>query len=110
MALTKDDALEIARSFLVEAKKQHEISSAYLFGSYVSGREKDWSDIDLAVVLAGKSISHDRYVSESFEIFHEAQEYNSLLEVVCFRQEEFEEIGASIVSRIKREGIPVTTP
>jgi hypothetical protein len=64
--------------------------------------------IDLAVVLGGVSASPDRYPGESFEIFHEAQEYNSLLEVVCFRREEFEENGASIIGRIKREGIPVS--
>lgn len=107
MALTKDDALEIARSFLAKARKEHKIVSAYLFGSYSSGRQKDYSDIDLAVVLGGEATPPDRYADEAFEIFHEAQEYNSLLEVVCFRQEEFEENGASIIGRIKKEGVAV---
>lgn len=107
MALTKDDAIGIAQSFLARAKKEHRIVSAYLFGSYARGRQKDYSDIDLAVVLAGETMSPDRYADETFEIFHEAQEYNSLLEVVCFRQEEFEENGASIIERIKKEGVVV---
>lgn len=107
MALTKDDALRIAQAFLEQAKRRHEIVTAYVFGSCASGRQRDWSDIDIAVVLGGESATPDRYPGETFEIFHEAQTYNSLLEPICFKREKFEENGVSIIARIKREGIPV---
>jgi hypothetical protein len=32
----------------------------------------------------------DSPFNEDFEIFHEAQQYNSLLEVVCFAQDTFD--------------------
>ncbi|MDE2321955.1 MAG: nucleotidyltransferase domain-containing protein [candidate division NC10 bacterium] len=107
MACSTDDALKIAKAFLVLAAQQHEIVRAYLFGSYVDGRQKGYSDIDLAVVLGGPSASPARYLQEAREIFHEAQEYNPLLEVICFRVEEFEENGASIIGLIKKEGIRI---
>lgn len=54
-----------------------------------------------------QAASPARYLQEAREIFHEAQEYNHLLEVICFRVEEFEENGASIIGLIKKEGILV---
>jgi hypothetical protein len=42
---------------------------------------------------------------EPFMIFHEAQEFNSRLEVVCFAQEEFDQDGGALARQIKREGI-----
>lgn len=107
MAYSTDDALKIAKTFLRKALQRHEIVQAYLFGSYAGGRQKEYSDIDLAIVLGETAVSSERYLDEAFEIYHEAQEYNSLLEVLCFRQKEFEENGASIVGRIKKEGIAV---
>ena len=107
MAYSKDDALKIAKAFLREATRRHDIKGAYLFGSFVSGRQKEHSDIDLAIIIGGTSASPDWYAKEAFEIFHEAQEYNSFLEVICFLKEELEENGASIIGRIKREGVAV---
>jgi predicted nucleotidyltransferase len=107
MAYSTDDALKIAKAFLRKALRRHEIVQAYLFGSYAGGLQKEHSDIDLAIVLGETVVSPERYLDEAFEIYHEAQECNSLLEVICFRQKEFEENGASIVGRIKKEGIAV---
>jgi len=50
-------------------------------------------------------MSEESPFDEKFKIFHEAQEYNSLLEVVCFVQEEFDHNGGSLVRQIKKEGI-----
>jgi hypothetical protein len=49
--------------------------------------------------------SKDSPFDESFEIFHEAQEYNSILEVVCFDQGEFDRDGGTLVRKIKKDGI-----
>ncbi len=49
--------------------------------------------------------SEESPFDESFRIFHEAQKYNSLLEVVCFAQEEFDQDGGALVKWIKKEGI-----
>jgi len=106
MAYTQDKAVELAMSFLSQASKRHSIRSAYLFGSYVRGTQKDYSDIDIAIVMPRIS-EPKRYYEESLDIFHEAQEYNSLLEVVCFREDEFEEGQTAIVNQIKKEGVKI---
>jgi len=40
----------------------------------------------------------ERYYEESLAIFHEAQEFNSLLEVICFKEDEFERGEAAVVA------------
>lgn len=106
MAYTQDKAVELARSFLHEVSKRHKIRSAYLFGSYARGTQKDYSDIDIAVVIPSISQS-GRYHEEAFDIFHEAQEFNSFLEVVCFKEDEFNRDREAIVKQIKKEGVKI---
>lgn len=43
---TVDEAIDQALNFV---KKQINISEAFLFGSYLTGKPDEWSDIDLAV-------------------------------------------------------------
>ena len=106
MAYTQDKVIDLARSFLHEAAKKHKISTAYLFGSYARGTQRDYSDIDIAVIIP--SITQpDRYSEETFNIFHEAQEFNSLIEIVCFKEDEFNRDGETIVKHIKREGVKI---
>ena len=52
MAYTKNEAVEIAKTFLIQAAKKHPIRSAYLFGSYAKGIQRDYSDIDIAAVFS----------------------------------------------------------
>jgi len=105
MALSKDEVIEIANGFLQLIRTKHDIRQAYLFGSFAKGITKDYSDVDLALVLGALDRSEESPFDESFKIFHEAQKYNSLLEVVCFAQEEFDQDGGALVKRIKKEGI-----
>ncbi|HAG51525.1 MAG TPA: hypothetical protein DHU69_10965 [Deltaproteobacteria bacterium] len=106
VAYTQDKAIELAKSFLKQSSNRHSIQAAYLFGSYARGTQKSYSDIDIAVVL-GKLAQIKRYYEETLEIFHEAQEYNSLLEILCFREDEFERDGEGIISKIKKEGVKI---
>jgi len=107
MALSKDEVIEIVRDFLNVAGKRHDIREAYIFGSLATGRAKESSDIDLAVVLGSIRITEKSPFGEDFEIFHEAQQYNSLLEVVCFLKDDFDKNGGALIKRIKKEGIKV---
>jgi len=107
MALSKDEVNQMVKRFLELLRQRHDIREAYLFGSSALGLAKDYSDVDLAIVLGSLEKSEDSPFDEAFEIFHEAQEYNSLLEVVCFVQEDFARNGGSLVRKIKKEGIKV---
>jgi len=105
MALSKDEVIKIANEFLELIRAKHDVRQAYLFGSFAKGVTKDYSDVDLAVVLGSLDKLEESPFDESFRIFHEAQKYNSLLEVVCFAQEEFDQDGGALVKQIKKEGI-----
>jgi predicted nucleotidyltransferase len=105
MALPKDQVIKIAKGFLEILRQTHDVRQAYLFGSYAKDTAKDYSDVDLAIVLGTLGVSEESPFDESFMIFHAAQKYNSLLEVVCFVQEEFDRDGGALVRLIKKEGI-----
>jgi predicted nucleotidyltransferase len=106
MALSKDEVIRIVNGFLELARHKHDVRQAYLFGSFAKGTAREYSDVDLAIVLGSINLSEEPPFDENFKIFHEAQEYNSLLEVVSFRQEEFDqEDGGSLLKHIKKEGI-----
>ena len=105
MALSKDEAIEIAHGFLNLIRPKHFVRQAFLFGSFAKDMDKDYSDVDLAVVLESLHATKDSPFGEEFEIFHEAQEYNSLLEVVCFAKDRFDQNNGTLIRRIKKEGI-----
>jgi predicted nucleotidyltransferase len=105
MALSKDEVIKIVNGLLERLSQKHDIREVYLFGSFAKDVVKDYSDVDLAIVLGSLDVSEESPFDESFKIFHEAQEYNSMLEVVCFDQEEFNRNVGSLIRQIKKEGI-----
>lgn len=105
MALPKDEVIKIAKGFLELIRQKHDVRQAYLFGSFASEAAKDYSDVDLAIVFGTLSSHEESPFDEDFEIFHEAQKYNSLLEVVCYIQDEFDQDRSALIKRIKKEGI-----
>ncbi len=105
MALSKDEVIRMAREFLDRVLRKYNVRDAYLFGSFARGTPADYSDVDLAIILGAPAGSRDSLFDESFMIFHEAQEFNSRLEVVCFSQEEFDQDGGALARKIKKEGI-----
>lgn len=107
MALAKDEVIKEIKTLFIQLIKKHDIKQVYLFGSYAIGNPKDYSDIDIAVVLGHLKESNSSPFDEKFQIFHEAQQYNSLFEVVCFDSDEFSEEKSTLASRIKREGIRI---
>jgi predicted nucleotidyltransferase len=105
MALSKDEVIKIVNGFLELLRQKHDVRKAYLFGSFAKDMAKDYSDVDLAIVLGSLDKSERSPFNEAFAIFHEAQNYNSLLEVICFVQEEFDQDDGALIRRIKKEGI-----
>ena len=51
MGLSKDEVIKPANGFLDQVRKRHDVSEAYLFGSFAKATAKDYSDVDLAMVL-----------------------------------------------------------
>jgi len=105
VALAKDEIMKEVRNLLRELKKRHHIREAYLFRSYARGNPKEYSDLDIALVLG--SIGDGSPFDETFQIFHEVQRHNSLFEVVCFREDEFAEGDTTVLRHIRREGMKI---
>ena len=104
--------IEDVRNLLLRLEKEHDIKEAYLFGSYARGNPKEYSDVDIALVLGSFRVGIHPFgngspFDETFEIFHEVQRYNSLFEVVCLREEEFSKGDTTLSRHIKREGIKI---
>jgi predicted nucleotidyltransferase len=103
--MSKDEVIRMAKKFLHQIRRKYDVRDAYLFGSFARGTPSDYSDVDLAVILGVPPTREGPLFDQSFLIFHEAQEFNSLLEVVCFLQEEFDQDGGALARQIKKEGI-----
>jgi predicted nucleotidyltransferase len=106
MAYTKDEAITVIRAFLEKIRLELPIERAYLFGSYATGRSRDYSDIDLAIVTPVLNAENSIVINQ--KIFSRASRYNVDLEPICFSPEEFEKEELPIVLDIKRTGIEIT--
>lgn len=105
MDYEKDEIITYAVKLIENLKAKHSIKAAYLFGSHSKGFADKNSDIDIAVVL--DKIRNGSPFNETFEIFHEAQMYNSQYEVICFTEQEFINDDEAIIKHIKQEGIKI---
>jgi len=107
MAYSKDEAIGVIRTFLANIRQKLPIERAYLYGSYATGRNRDYSDIDLAIVTP--ILNDENSFAINQKIFRRAMRYNLDLEPVCFSPEEFEKEELPIVLDIKRTGIEITS-
>jgi len=80
--------IDDVKKFIAQLKKAINIESAYLFGSYVKGTDKDYSDIDVAIV----SDSFEGFVLADIEkIVNSTNNINRMIEPHPFRTEDFTE-------------------
>ena len=69
MALSKDEVIKMAKEFLELLRQNHNVRQAYLFGSFVSGTAKDYSDVDIAIVLRSLDPSDESPFGEDLRSF-----------------------------------------
>lgn len=79
------------------------IESAYLYGSYVKGRQHEWSDIDVALISS--DFDEDRF-DERVRLTMIASEIDDRIEPVPYRPDDFVDEDP-LVWEIKKEGIPL---
>jgi uncharacterized protein len=97
--------IETIKQFLKKLKEIGiPVETAYLFGSYAKGREKEWSDIDVAVISS--DISYDR-LEERIRLTKISSNIDSRIEPVPFRPDTFVDEDP-LVWTIKREGIRIS--
>ncbi len=80
------------------------IKQAYLFGSYATGSEHEWSDIDLAFI--SDDFSEDRY-QERLRILKILNAIDDRIEPAPYRTDQFTEADP-LVWEIKTNGIEIT--
>ena len=106
MAYTKTEAIAVIQTFLEKIRPELPIERAYLFGSHATGRTRDYSDIDLAIV--SPALNTENSIAINLKIIGRASRYNVDLEPICFSPEEFEKEELPIVLDIKRNGIEIS--
>ena len=84
------------------------LKKVVLYGSYARGRASDeHSDIDLAVVLAGKVESFEE-IDRMADIFTDLNlEHNVLIAVYPVSKSNFEKVESPLLINVRREGITV---
>lgn len=92
------------RLYLEKLKKAGiSISKAYIFGSYVTGKTDEWSDIDIAIV--SPQISTDRF-EERVKLTAMAIEIDERLEPLPFNLDAFDG-DDPFIRKIMAEGLAV---
>lgn len=98
-------AINTVKRFAEEVKKQGvQLRAVFLFGSYARGEQREWSDIDVALVA-------DEFIGVGFEDIKRfvdvtIQKPYLLIETHTFNTSEFEK-GNPFVDEIRRTGIPI---
>jgi predicted nucleotidyltransferase len=106
MAEINASILNSVKTFIDQLKERGiPVEAAYLFGSYAKGREKEWSDIDVAIISS--TISDDR-LEERIRFTKISSTIDSRIEPVPFRPDTFVDEDP-LVWEIKKEGILISS-
>ncbi|HEX9973407.1 MAG TPA: nucleotidyltransferase domain-containing protein [bacterium] len=86
--MANEKIINEVKDFIAQVKNEISIKSVYLFGSYVKGTNKDYSDIDVAIV----SDSFKGFALADIEtILSSTKNINRMIEPHPFRTEDFTE-------------------
>ncbi len=100
---------EIIKKFKIEIKKLYndKLKDVILYGSYARGEATEDSDIDLAIVI-DDNIQPGREIDKMIDIITDiGLEYDILISVYPFSEEEYRTVKAPILMNIRKEGILV---
>lgn len=105
MANKRDEAISEIKSLLESMRKAGiSISSAYLFGSYASGKAGPWSDIDVALV--SNDFTGVRF-NDVARLISVLKTYNNFIEFHPFRKTDFNARKDLFVKEIQDTGIKI---
>lgn len=103
--LPHDELTKIVETAVKRLCRNHPVRQVYLFGPFCHLKPGEYSEINLAVVLESDGNSRESALAEHDEIIREAQGYDSILEVACFRESEFDRGEGAILKQVKNEGV-----
>ncbi len=103
MALSKDRLDKIIRGFIAKLEGEIPIEEVILFGSYATGKPKEHSDIDLAVI--SDWFSHKSHIENMQYLSRVSANYNNLIEALPFTPEEYRKLDKrTFLASIVRNG------
>src|SRR6184192_1505929 len=101
--MDKRGALKIALQFIQALPEKYQPRKAFLFGSYARGLAREWSDIDVAIVLNNYKDQFDT----TLELMKLGFKIDTRIEPHPITEKDFNE-GAGLATEIKKYGIPLT--
>ncbi len=106
MAHSKNEIVEDIVKYVDELRKHGiPVQRAFLFGSWVTGRAGEESDIDVALV--SDAFTGDRFLDRR-RIVPLRRKINTRIEPIPFHQQSFD-AGGHLVDEIKRHGEVIPT-
>lgn len=101
MAITEDSIIEVIRKYIEELERNNiRISEAIIFGSHAKGTNREWSDIDIALVSV--DFTGDRF-DDRQRIIPLRRKIDSRIEPMPFKPEDFYN-GGMLAEEIKKTG------
>ncbi|MFN8257997.1 MAG: nucleotidyltransferase domain-containing protein [Bacteroidales bacterium] len=102
--MDKNDALRMSKAYLLKLKNTDiEFDEAYLFGSFATGNQHEYSDIDLAIVLED-NVKHTFDTDVKLMVIRKGEE--TRIEPHAFSKDEFDR-NLPIVDQIFKYGIKI---
>jgi predicted nucleotidyltransferase len=96
-----DDTLVLSiKAFGSLLREKYKIKNIYLYGSYAEGKQDEWSDIDLAVIV-------DDIDPHSREIYSIGKDFNLDFDAFGYSLDDFTHSRLPIIPEIKRNGIQI---
>jgi uncharacterized protein len=99
--MDKEQVIELVKRYADIIKEYFDISRVVLFGSYIKGTQKEWSDIDVAVFLKEKS---EDIINDEFKLYKLRRDINSRIEPVILNEEND---PTGFVKEVLRTGIVI---
>ena len=101
--MDKEKASKIARQYVDFIKKRDpNVKKAYIFGSYVKGKVKEDSDIDLAIIFKNLNDTFDMQV----QLMKLRRKFDSRIEPHAFRESDFQ-ISNPLANEILKTGLEI---
>ncbi len=83
--MDRKNALKIAKRYASIVKTNFDCKNVFLFGSYITGKYHDESDIDIAVILN----EYDNLLDTQLELMRLRRKIDSRIEPHPFREKDF---------------------
>jgi predicted nucleotidyltransferase len=87
------------KAFVDSMRRLFPVREAYLFGSWAEGRQRQTSDIDIGIVLAGRPDAESR-----FRLFSLGKDFDVDFDVLALSEDDFESEDPVVVHQIKTKG------